>query len=130
MAHEFHTFYEHMPSLKFLLYPLLIEMGSYVLFFTQIYILALSFTVDITYIDFILIYPIASLVSLIPITISGFGTREGTLIQLFSHYNIPSDTIVAISLTGYFVTILMPSFIGGILSLFYHQKMKEKKNKE
>ena len=117
MANEFHSFYESMPSLKFLLVPLSIEIFSYLLFFLQLYILALSFPISIPFISFILIYPIASLISLIPVTVSGFGTREGTLIYLFSLYGIADETTVAISLGGYVVTMLIPSFIGGALSI-------------
>ena len=122
MAQEFHSFYGHIPSLKFLVFPLLLEIGSYLLFFTQLYILALSFPINIPYFSFILIYPIASLIGLIPITISGFGTREGTLIQLFTIYGISQDTTVAISLVGYIVTMLCPAIAGGILSLVRKKK--------
>jgi hypothetical protein len=123
MANEFHSFYESMPSLKFLVVPLFIEIFSYLLFFLQLYILALSFPISIPFISFILIYPIASLISLIPVTVSGFGTREGTLIYLFSLYGIADETTVAISLGGYVVTMLIPSFIGGALS-FLRNKSK------
>ena len=121
-SQEFNSFYEHMPTMKFLFLPLLLEIGSYVLFFTHIYILALSLPFAIPYLSFIFIYPIASLVGLIPITISGFGTREGMLIHLFSLYNIPSDTTVAVSLTGYCVTMLIPSLIGGVVAIFQAKK--------
>lgn len=124
MANEFHSFYESIPSLKFLFVPLLIEIFSYILFFLQLYILALSFPISIPFISFILIYPIASLISLIPVTISGFGTREGTLIYLFSLYGIADETTVAISLGGYVVTMLIPSFIGGTLSILRNRFKK------
>lgn len=117
MANEFHSFYESIPSLKFLIIPLFIELASYILFFAQIYILALSFSITIPFFSFIFIYPIASLISLIPITVSGLGTREGTLIHLFSLYGIASETTVAISLGGYIITMLIPSFIGGIFAI-------------
>jgi len=119
---EFHSFYSHIPQLRFLFVPLLLEIGSYILFFTQIYILTLSFSVLIPYTSFILIYPIASLISLFPISISGLGTREGALIHLFSFYGVSSDITVAISLGGYIVTLLLPSFIGGILSITMRKK--------
>lgn len=121
---EFHSFYSHIPPLKFLFFPLVLEIGSYILFFTQVFILTLSFSFSIPYTTFILIYPIASLISLFPISISGLGTREGALIHLFSLYGIPSDTTVAISLGGYIVTLLLPSCIGGMLSIAMRKKRK------
>ncbi|MEA2053980.1 MAG: lysylphosphatidylglycerol synthase transmembrane domain-containing protein, partial [Candidatus Thermoplasmatota archaeon] len=117
MMNEFNAFYEDMPSVKSLILPLLIGIFSYILFFVQIYILALSFSINIPLINFILIYPVASLIGLIPITVSGLGTREYALIHIFSIYGIPSDVTVAISLSGYVITMLIPSIIGGVLSL-------------
>jgi len=117
VANEFDAFYRDMPALKSLMLPLLIGLFSYALYFAQIYIIALSFSVDIPFATFILIYPVASLIGLIPITVSGLGTREAALIHIFSIYGIPSNITVAISLSGYVITMLIPSIIGGILAV-------------
>jgi len=116
MENEINVFYEDIPPLKSLFVPLLIGIFAYLLYFTQIYLIALSFSINIPFITFILVYPVASLIGLIPITISGFGTREAALIHIFSIYGVPDDITVAISLAGYVVTMLIPSIIGGIFS--------------
>lgn len=117
MENELNVFYEDMPSLKSLFVPLLIGIFAYILYFIQIYLIALSLSIGIPLITFILVYPVASLIGLIPITISGFGTREAALIRIFSIYGVPGSIAVAISLSGYVITMLIPAVIGGILSI-------------
>jgi len=126
MAKEFEHFYENIPPLKKLIKPLAIEVFSYSLFFTQIYIVSISLSISIPYFNFIFIYPISSLIGMIPITISGFGTREGALITLLSIYGVTKEKAVALSLTGYFITIFIPAMIGGILSIFYGRYISTK----
>jgi glycosyltransferase 2 family protein len=116
MENELNVFYDDMPPLRSLFIPLLIGISAYLLYFIQIYLIALSFSVDVSFTTFILVYPVASLIGLIPITISGFGTREAALIRIFSIYGIPDNIIVAISLSGYIITMLIPAIIGGVLS--------------
>ncbi len=119
MANEFDAFYEDIPSTRSIFAPLFIEVISYIVFFSQIYLISYSLHLPIPYFDFILIYPIASLVGLIPITISGFGTREGTLILLLSLYGVEKNFALALSLAGYVITMLIPAFIGGVLSFLH-----------
>jgi len=109
-------FYKDMPSLKFLLIPLSIEIFSYSLFFLQIYIVAIALHVYAPLYSFLFVYPIASLIGQIPITISGFGTREGALIKLFKIFGVSPTKIVTVSLTSYVITFLIPAIIGMYLS--------------
>jgi len=122
MAQEFHAFYADIPPVRFLALPLLIGVVSYILFFLQIYIVALSFNLAVPLSDFLLLYPVASIISLLPITVSGLGTREGVLINLFSSYGVARDVTVAISLSGYVITMLIPAVIGGLIALKIIQK--------
>jgi len=126
MAKEYEYFYESIPPLKKLVKPLAIEIFSYSLFFTQLYIVAISLSIFVPYIHFIFIYPISSLIGMIPITVSGFGTREGALISILSIYGVAKNKAVALSLTGYFITIFIPALIGGIISVFYARLISTK----
>ncbi|MCD6448344.1 MAG: flippase-like domain-containing protein [Thermoplasmata archaeon] len=119
IAREFNAFYEDIPPISSLLIPLIIEIFSYILFFLQIYIVALSFNIDIPFLHFVLIYPISSLIGMIPITVSGLGTREGALIHLLAIYGVSPEIAVAISLSGYIITYLIPSIIGGIFAMMH-----------
>ncbi|MDD5779367.1 MAG: lysylphosphatidylglycerol synthase transmembrane domain-containing protein [Candidatus Thermoplasmatota archaeon] len=117
LSQEFDAFYAHLPPVRFLAVPLLIGVFSYFLYFLQIYLVALSFDLSVPPLDFLLLYPVASLIGLLPVTVSGLGTREGVLIQLFSSYGMAREVTVAISLSGYVITMLIPAVIGGLLAL-------------
>jgi hypothetical protein len=114
---EFHAFYGRLPRLSSLAVPFTLGFVSYVLYFVQIYLVALSFDIAVPLLDFLLIYPVAVLIGLIPITVSGFGTREGVLITLLGIYGVTREVAVAVSLSGYVVTLLIPAVVGGVLSL-------------
>ena len=54
---------------------------------------------------------------LIPITINGLGTREATLIALFSVFGISAGTTVAFSLLSLFLLAIIPACLGGFFIL-------------
>lgn len=112
---QFDEFYENIPKMRFLIIPLLVSILSTLLAYTQIYIIALGLGIEVDYIYFLFIYPVTFLVELIPISVSGFGSRELVLMALFSTFSVPRDKIVLLSLSGYFVTVLVPTVIGAAL---------------
>jgi uncharacterized protein (TIRG00374 family) len=105
------------PSIAFFLLTIFIEVLSYLIMFLQIYIISFCLNISIPFLDFVLIYSVASLIGIIPITIAGFGTRESVLIYFFSFYGIDSPSVIALSLSGYIITILIPALFGGIFSI-------------
>ena len=119
---EFQAFYGRLPRPSALLVPFTLGFISYVLFFVQIYLVALSFDFAVPLADFVLLYPVAVLLGLIPITVSGFGTREGVLITLLGIYDVAREVAVAISLSGYIITLLIPAVIGGIFSVTWETR--------
>ncbi|MFO8133461.1 MAG: lysylphosphatidylglycerol synthase transmembrane domain-containing protein [Thermoplasmatota archaeon] len=119
---EFHAFYGRLPRVSSLVVPFILGFVSYVLFFVQIYLVALSFDFSVPLVDFVLIYPVAVLIGLIPITVSGFGTREGVLITLLGVYGVAREVAVAISLSGYIVTLFIPAIVGGIFSVTWEAR--------
>ncbi len=116
MNRNVESFYEDMPRIRQLIIPFLVEITSYTTKFIQIYILAAGLGLRIPIFSFITIYPIASLIGQLPVTVGGLGTREGALIGLFSIFGVTSEQIVAISLVGYIITMLAPAIVGVFLS--------------
>lgn len=114
---QFDEFYAYIPRIRELLFPILLCIICWILSYTQIYIIAVALGIDLPYVYFILVYPVVFLVELIPISISGFGTRDLTLVSLFSIFGIAEKQIITLSLAGYSVTVLAPAIIGMILSL-------------
>jgi len=110
------TFYDDFPEIKKLITPFFLSVICWIIIYSQIYLLGLSLNIEIPYIDFLLIYPIANLVALIPITAGGLGTREATLIFLFSFYGVSPEIAVVLSLSGHLITDVLTGLYGLIIS--------------
>ena len=100
-----------------LLVPFVFTLLSWLVIYTTAYITALSLSVKLNWFIFISVYAISTIVSALPITISGLGTREITLVLLFKQFGILPETMISIALIGLFFVILIPSLIGGIIAL-------------
>lgn len=83
---------------KRLAYLFFISLLSWSLTFIEAYFIFLALNVNIPLLFLFAVLPIEILVSLIPITISGFGTREFTLILFFSLIGIVPEVVVSFSL--------------------------------
>jgi hypothetical protein len=70
---------------------------SWTVYYAQLYLLALSLKIEIPFLKLSLFVTISSLVSLIPVTISGIGTRDAVLILLFSTVGLSKELAVAYS---------------------------------
>lgn len=80
------------------------------------YWISLGLGIEISFIALIWIMSLVSLLQMLPVSISGIGVREGTLILLLSQYGIASSKALAFSLIIFGITILM-GLIGGILNI-------------
>ncbi len=87
---------------------------SWIISIVQGLIVLKAFGIDVPFLFLLSVFPIEVLFSLLPITISGFGTRELTFIFFFSLINIPVDITIAFSLISVFLIWLMVA-VGFIL---------------
>lgn len=81
------------------------------------YCIAGSLSVDVSWYLFALFVPIISIVTLIPISFNGLGTREGVYLLLFVPAGILPEQAVSMSLAFYLIRIFT-GLIGGLLFLF------------
>lgn len=95
---SFNDFYKVLPNIGNIIILFLLTFVFWLIVYTQAYIFALAFNVKIPYIQFILIFPISVIISLIPITVSGLGMREASLLAILSKFGMPSNGIVTFSL--------------------------------
>jgi hypothetical protein len=107
----FESFYEDLPKKRHLIWIFLINFTTWVINYGIVYFIALSLGININFLYFIAIYPIATLVAQIPITISGLGTREATLIGLFGLFGITATKVFSMSLIGLFMMAIFPALI-------------------
>jgi len=117
------TFYENLPSFKDVLLPFFLSVIGWIIRFSEIYLISLLFNFDVPFISFIFIIAVADVVSSLPISIYGLGTREATLLSLFSIYAITSEEIISLSLFWFAVIWVLPSIIGAIITAFESKKL-------
>jgi len=117
LGNAFNLFYRTIPKKKKLLLPFLLSMLTWLLIYTQLFVVARAFFININYCIFIFIMPLVSLVALIPITVSGVGTREAALLMILSTYGVTPEKTVGMSLLNLVLCIYFPALIGGILSI-------------
>ena len=116
----FNDFFKGMESFKGmkLCLPFLFSFLSYVFFFQISYFLALALSLNSTLPYLIFCITLVNIVSTLPVTILGFGTREGALLLLFERVGLSSLQAVSYSML-FFVTFMV---VGGIWGGWYWWK--------
>jgi len=114
---SFYSFYENMPRKTSLIVPFALTVMYWTLTYTITYVIALAFGINIGYFTLIFISAISTFVTLIPITIAGLGTREASLVGLLGIYGINSNSVVAMSLSAFFITGIVPALIGFMFTI-------------
>ena len=118
---SFMKFYNTLLQFNELIDVIIITIIVWFIIYTQAYFVARAFSVKIPYLYFITIFATVTIISLIPITISGLGTREAALLTLFSIYNIDPANIVGFSILLSVICLLVYA-IFGIPLIFEHHK--------
>ena len=78
------------------------------------YFIGKALNIDIPFIDYFIIMPVVLLLLSIPITISGWGVREGALIGIFDFYSYSSDFAVSFSLIDVAFNLII-GMVGGVI---------------
>lgn len=92
------------------------------------YLLALSIGIDTGLLFFVLVIPVISLLDLLPISISGIGTRDVALIFLFGLKGISPEQAVAFSLLYLFMSYWLIALIGAAVYFRYPLRIPEEMN--
>lgn len=75
-----------------------------------------------TFTDYFLYLPIINSVTAVPITISGFGVREGMYIKMFHEVGVAEPVALVMSLLGYLATLFW-SIVGGGFFLTHRKEL-------
>ncbi|MCK9580876.1 MAG: flippase-like domain-containing protein [Methanoregula sp.] len=92
------------------------------------YLLALSIGIDTGVLFFVLVIPVLSLLDLLPISVSGIGTRDVALIFLFALKGISPEQAVAFSLLYLFMSYWLIALIGAVVYFRYPVTLPEEMN--
>ena len=102
-----------------------ITLTAYFAYFFFSWLIMLSLNLKPGFTDVAFIMSIMSLSTIIPISVAGFGTREATLVILFSYYNLASETAVSFSLLHFTAFFLWGGLIGLVFWLIMPISLKQ-----
>jgi len=112
------TFYSDFPRFRVMLVPYVLGAITWVIVFSQEYLILLGLGLEIPYFAFLVLFPIANVAGFIPITFAGLGTRELTAILIFTTlFPVAREQILVLSLVGFIITDLFLGLLGFLLSL-------------
>jgi len=99
-------------NMLLILYTMLFQLSELIIY----YFLSKSYHLNIPFAAILLYAPLAIILSQLPITISGFGVREGAYVLFFLNFGT-KETLLALGVLTFFVNHIVPLFIA-ILFLF------------
>jgi hypothetical protein len=74
------------------------------------------------FVDYYLYLPIINSVTAVPITISGFGVREGMYVTMFKEVGVEGPVALVMSLLGYLASLLW-SIVGAFFYLTHRKEL-------
>jgi uncharacterized protein (TIRG00374 family) len=104
-------------SIPAIVFILGISIITQIIGITVYYTLALSMDIEISFFAMGWIRSAVLLILLIPVSISGLGLREVSLLFLLRPYGVEDDKALALSLAIFGVTAVLIGLIGGLLEL-------------
>lgn len=114
----FNEFFKSLPKKKRnLAVPLGLTLITWVLMFSQNYIIGQALGIQLGFLPFIFLAAIGSTIGLLPLTVGGLGTREATLVLLFSFYGISPEKVISMSIISLIVCSFAPALVGWFFSI-------------
>lgn len=107
----------------------LISAGAYSLFFTSCYVMAISVGITLSFFKISFFVACATILSFLPISFAGIGTREASLIFLFSTESISRESALAFSTLIFMLTYLFFGIVGFASFMTLNSTYKEFKTK-
>jgi hypothetical protein len=112
------TFYNDFPRFKQIIIPFLLGFVTWIIVFSQEYLIVMALEVNIPYLSFLLLFPVANVAGFLPITFAGLGVRETVSILIFSTlFAVTREEVLVFTLVGFIVTDIFTGFIGFLVSL-------------
>jgi len=93
-----------------LISAIVLTLLSYILFFGQAYLLALALELTISVKEIVLVTALGSLVALLPISISGLGTRDAVVVTYLGTAGVASEAAL-----GYSLLVFLTFYIGSAI---------------
>jgi uncharacterized protein (TIRG00374 family) len=116
LEEQFEDFYSGIGQFKRIeiLVPLLLSIVTYFIMYVQCSLIANALGISISLLNIAFCISAANLVSLLPISITGIGTRDATLIAMFSILHLSRESALSFSITFLFISNISACVIGAI----------------
>ena len=88
---------------------------------TVAWIIALNLDIHIPLFYFLIFVPVATLISMIPVSLNGMGLREYSFMSLFGSIGVADESCIALGLL-YSLMIILSSLPGGLVYIFFRGK--------
>jgi uncharacterized protein (TIRG00374 family) len=102
-------------SKKYLAASILLGIASWLVNIFQYYLLAISLNLNVSYFFLLSIMPLVNLMDILPISFSGIGTRDITLIFFLSQIGIAAEAAVSFSA----MLLVFGYLVVGLVGLFF-----------
>jgi len=119
------SFYEDLPRFYDVIIVFIISIIGWFVSSTELYFISRLFNFDTPFFYFIFIFIVADVIASIPISIYGLGTREVTLIAIFSFFDVAPENVLSLSLFWFVIIWLTPSVIGAFITYIETKKFKK-----
>lgn len=101
-------------QMPWLVVGIALTIAAYLIFFGQCYLIALALDLQVSFMYTSFAVAVGSLVTLIPISISGLGTREAAVVVYLGTLGVPSEVALTFSLLVFAVFYLAGGVMGAI----------------
>lgn len=108
--------------------PWIMTLIAYFIFYLANQMIFKSIEINLTIMDISFILSLMSLVTILPISLAGFGTREASLVYLLSFYAINPETAIVFSILQFSAFFLWGGIIGLLFWLYKPVKIQLIKN--
>jgi len=83
----------------------------------NVYLVFLSMGLNVSLSVHLVLMPIVYMISMVPVTVSGIGVREGVFAYLYGRIGVAPPQAVSASLINYAILTLVPAFIALVLAV-------------
>lgn len=108
-----------------MLYCLFVSIIAYLLFYGSCFFMAKSISLSLSYQNVAFFIACANILSFVPISFAGIGTREACLVYLFSIEKLTSESALAFSVLIFTLTYLFFGIVGFISFITLDKSSKE-----
>ncbi len=84
---------------------------------TSCFFIFLAYDINISFANHLLLIPVIQILTVIPISFSGIGIREGAFIYFYGLLGVDNEISLIVSVLFYFFNMIIPAIIGFIIYL-------------